>query len=34
MKDDKKKLQIRVDKFGYTEEDIKGIKLIKAKKKK
>ena len=34
MKDDKKKMQIRVDKFGYTEEDIKGIKLIKSKKKK
>ena len=34
MKNNKKSLQIRVDKFGYTEEDIKGVKLIKSKKKK
>lgn len=34
MKDNKKKsAQIRADKFGYTEDDIKGVKLIKSKKK-
>ena len=34
MKDNKKKsAQIRTDKFGYTEDDIKGIKIIKSKKK-
>ena len=33
MKEENKS-QIRVNKFGYTEEDIKGLKLIKSKKKK